>query len=111
MVTFATIRVSRYPCPVCGYALDRPARSFNICPSCGTEFGYHDVGRSYDELRILWLQGGAKWWSRNRPAPPDWSGLAQLLSARYITLNPETTPVSQVRVRLPGMREELVPAP
>src|ERR1700722_1795355 len=41
-------------CPVCGYAkLAEPpydktgCASFEICPSCGIEFGYHDASKSH----------------------------------------------------------------
>src|SRR6266446_4815425 len=45
-------------CPVCGYEMDDPPRDYNICPSCGTEFGLHDVNASISELRAAWLQTG-----------------------------------------------------
>jgi len=77
----------------------QPAADFRICPSCGTEFGYHDAGRGYDELRSLWLQGGAVWWSRNRPEPPFWNGIAQLLSAGYIAVFSEAASLSQSRIQ------------
>jgi len=36
-------------CPVCGFYLDQAAwvaelASFQICPCCGTQFGYDDHG-------------------------------------------------------------------
>jgi hypothetical protein len=76
------------PCPVCGFGgLHQPARnekgggSFEICPSCGTEFGYHDTTRSDEELRHAWVQAGARWHSRSRPPPPDWDPYRQLRQA------------------------------
>lgn len=41
-----------YRCPVCAYdALTTAPVDLSICPSCGTQFGYDDVGRSHKELR------------------------------------------------------------
>jgi hypothetical protein len=78
-------------CPVCGYAnLDEPAwvdghPSEDICPSCGTQFGYDDA-RGHDaagrhvvhlELRANWVAGGCRWWS-SQPPPTDWNPQRQL---------------------------------
>lgn len=62
----------RHTCPVCFYdELDEPPdNNFDICPSCGTEFGYDDFNASHDELRKRWIAGGCKWWSQS-DAPPD----------------------------------------
>ena len=65
-------------CPVCGYHLNRPPEDFTICPSCGTEFGYDDSGRTYAQLRAIWLRGGAKWWSKSTSAPEGWDPYLQL---------------------------------
>ena len=41
-----------YTCPVCAYAaLIYPPEDFTICPSCGTDFGYHDSNKTNAELR------------------------------------------------------------
>lgn len=61
------------PCPVCGYPLDFPAADHNIFPSCGTEFGYSDLGRSHRELRANWLKAGAPWFDTSIGPPPDWN--------------------------------------
>lgn len=69
-----------YPkCPVCGFD---PAtlgegvfEAWDICPCCGTEFGYHDANRPHMELRRLWMDRGGKWWSAFHSPPPagwDW---------------------------------------
>ncbi|HEY8544598.1 MAG TPA: hypothetical protein VIL36_06110, partial [Acidimicrobiales bacterium] len=76
--------------PVCGYpGLDEPAwvddaPSYEICPCCGTEFGYQDVGHEAEaraarhrELRQEWIELGCPWWS-NREPPPGWDPKAQL---------------------------------
>jgi hypothetical protein len=67
-------------CPVCAFdGLTKPPVDFTICPSCGTEFGYDDVGRSFDELRQDWIWSGAVWFSNAQQPPPGWSGYQQLL--------------------------------
>jgi hypothetical protein len=85
-----------YVCPVCGYnGLRRPPKDYLICPSCGTEFDYHDSGAGYAELRSGWLASGAKWHSRVIPPPPDWDAEEQLLRAgltcKSEALDPQTT--------------------
>ncbi len=84
-----------YVCPVCGYPeLDEPAvdaygcASFDICSCCGTQFGYHDATRPHAQLRAEWLQAGARWRSRARQPPPDWSASRQLAAAGLCS--PET---------------------
>jgi hypothetical protein len=68
-----------YQCPVCAYAgLDEPPVDFTICPSCGTEFGYHDFIRGHDELRSRWIATGPAWHSSVIPAPFQWDGIEQL---------------------------------
>jgi len=66
-------------CPVCGYALPYPPADFHICPSCGTEFGYDDSGRTYEELRNRWLMSGPSWWSPVDPQPADWNPQHQMI--------------------------------
>ena len=34
---------------------DEPPADFNTWPCCGTEFNYHDAGRTFAELRRRWL--------------------------------------------------------
>lgn len=72
-------------CPVCGYN-DASAPPYadgqddwyqEICPSCGTQFGYDDCTSTHQELRQRWLDGGARWWSPG-PQPPDFKGVEQL---------------------------------
>ena len=46
-------------CPACGYLMRFPPQDFHICPSCGTEFDYDNVGRSFAELRQAWISSGA----------------------------------------------------
>jgi hypothetical protein len=57
--------------------------SFEVCPSCGTEFGYDDVKRSHAELRNAWLAAGAPWRSRATKPPLGWTPLEQLRAAGF----------------------------
>ncbi len=74
--------MTTYMCPVCGYPdLDEPPASWEICPSCGTEFDYHDSRVSHAVLRQRWLEKGAPWHSRYVPAPPNWNAYEQIFLA------------------------------
>lgn len=84
------ISKTRFNCPVCGYdKLDEPAydqhgcASFEICPSCGTEFGYDDSSKEHDRLREEWKRQGMKWWSDSARPPADWDPGAQLRKAGF----------------------------
>ena len=98
-----------YTCPVCGYnELELPPADFTICPSCGTEFGYHDATASLEELRQRWIGRGAPWISQVTPRPLNWSPWEQLLRV----INPERTTdaqASEVKVVLTS-RNQLVTA-
>jgi hypothetical protein len=82
-----------YICPVCGYdaLFDPPwqddSPSDDICPSCGIQFGYHDVAggnpegrkRIYTEWRQRWIDQGMPWHSINaQPVPSGWDPVRQL---------------------------------
>jgi hypothetical protein len=74
-----------FTCPVCGYddpKLPQIGAEWRdeICPSCGTQFGYDDASTSHEDLRQRWLNAGARWSSRN-PAPANFNGLDQLRKA------------------------------
>jgi hypothetical protein len=71
----------KYLCPICGYHMEDPPADYNICACCGTEFGYHTLGRRNDELRQEWLRNGAEWWSPVDPAPAGWNPYRQLIQA------------------------------
>jgi len=68
-------------CPVCGYPdlLEPPTMSFEICPSCGTEFGYKDFRTSHETLRAVWLRSGPRWYADWLPQPAHWQPRKQLL--------------------------------
>jgi hypothetical protein len=69
----------RYYCPVCAYTdLSSPPRDHTICPCCGTEFGYDDHRKNWDELRQEWMQSGAKWFSDATQKPDHWAPYQQL---------------------------------
>lgn len=71
-----------HTCPVCGYdQLPAPPADYEICPSCGTEFGYTDFARSHDELRQQWLATGAPWFATWMTAPPHWDAYRQMVRA------------------------------
>jgi hypothetical protein len=73
-----------YQCPVCYFReLKEPAIDFAICPCCGTEFGYSDAGRTFEELRRGWIWSGKKWHSRVFLPPNGWNADKQLLTAGY----------------------------
>lgn len=74
-------------CPVCGYPkLSEPPRSssgggsYEICPSCGFQFGVDDDdrGKTYEEARKAWLDAGTPWSSKGIPAPKGWNAQRQL---------------------------------
>lgn len=69
----------KYYCPVCLYPnLPFAPKDHNICPCCGTEFGYDDVSRKWEDLREQWISSGAKWFSDSTPMPPGWDAYTQL---------------------------------
>jgi hypothetical protein len=84
-----------HTCPVCGYpALAEPPRSrsgggsYEICPSCGFEFGVTDDDRgfSYAEWRQRWVESGMPWSSEGiEPHPTDWDPGAQLHAAPVLS--------------------------
>jgi hypothetical protein len=77
----------KYMCPVCGYAeLDDPPReptgggSYEICPSCGFQFGVSDSDRgyTYSTWRSDWISRGMPWSSVGIVRPQMWNPQAQL---------------------------------
>jgi len=95
-----------FDCPVCGYRkLRRPPLNYLICPSCGTEFGYHDFAETperrnerWESLRARWIAREMPWHSRVTQPPPDWDAAAQLIHAGFgysIGLPVELAPTSE----------------
>jgi A2L zinc ribbon protein len=68
-------------CPVCGYEMEAPPKDYRICPSCGTEFGVHDVNATVAELREAWMKSGPRWWSKVDPLPANWDPITQMKNA------------------------------
>jgi hypothetical protein len=90
-----------HTCPVCGYPeLEEPPRSpsgggsYEICPSCGFQFGVDDddKGITYDEWRVRWKEKGQAWSSRGNVAPRGWNANSQLA-----TLGKPSPPPKQAR--------------
>jgi hypothetical protein len=77
-----------YVCPVCFFTrLPYPPASYHICPCCGTEFGNDDAEYSHQQLREMWVAGGANWFF-GRPAP-GWNPWLQLIQAKQTELLPD----------------------
>lgn len=70
--------MATYICPVCGYGMEDEPANYNICPSCGTEFGLHDQNATIEELRATWIKTGLKWWSKTDSQPEGWDPYIQL---------------------------------
>lgn len=78
-----------FECPACGYPdLDEAPRSprsgggsYEICPSCGFQFGVTDDDRgiSYERWRARWIERGMPWRGRGGQGPPaGWDPKEQL---------------------------------
>ncbi len=75
-----------HTCPVCGYSkLQEAPRSksgggsYEICPSCGFQFGVSDddEGFTYQSWRAQWEKEGMKWSSTTK-RPKGWDPKKQL---------------------------------
>ncbi len=80
------------PYPICGYGeFDEPpwssdgSPSYDICPSCGVEFGYQDFAQDeverrgrWRDLRQKWIGSGMRWSSSVERRPPSWDPVKQL---------------------------------
>ena len=78
-----------HTCLCCGFpALQEPPRSnsggasYEICPSCGFQFGVSDddAGFTYASWRALWKTGGLRWSSKGTAPPRGWNPESQLAS-------------------------------
>jgi hypothetical protein len=90
-----------YTCPVCGWPLNEEAWSYHaasdswnpswdICPCCGTEFGYQDfvpggdqieLRKEHKRLRRQWIAEGYPWHSSLVTSSSDWDPVVQLQNA------------------------------
>ena len=82
----------RYLCPVCGYPdlsetpWTNESPSDEVCPSCGTHFGYDDVAAGdaaerqqfYRRRRSEWRMAGCQWFSVSTHPPSGWNAERQL---------------------------------
>ncbi len=76
----------KYMCPVCGYPdLDEKPANHEICPSCGTQFGYDDYLRSHTALRQQWLDNDAKWFLVG-VEPFGWNPYRQMRNAGFFEI-------------------------
>ena len=71
-------------CPVCGYEMEAPPKDYRTCPSCGTEFGVHDVNATIAELRDAWIKTGPRWWSGTDAKPEGWDPISQMEKAGIV---------------------------
>jgi hypothetical protein len=72
----------RYRCPVCFFdKLPYPPADYHICPCCGTEFGNDDADYSHEQLREMWIAGGANWFFGR--SPEHWNPWLQLIQAGH----------------------------
>lgn len=73
-------------CRVCGYEPGEPpwgddgeTPTYEICPSCGAEYGYHDATPTgVVRYRAKWLESGGHW--ADRTVPGDGLDTAERLS-------------------------------
>jgi hypothetical protein len=66
-----------FSCPVCYFnQMPDPPQDYNICPCCGTEFGYDDEFKTFAQLRADWINAGMQWFFRQPPL--FWSPVLQL---------------------------------
>ena len=80
-----------YTCPVCGYDhLEDPAANDEICPSCGTQFGYHDHRKTHTELRNIWLTNPI-WHSTIDEQPLNWNPYTQLANLKTKQVKTKST--------------------
>ena len=93
-------------CPVCGFPkLKDPARSasgggsYEICPSCGFQFGVDDddKGISHEEARAKWISDGHPWRSKGQKQPAKWNPEKQLASLNQKPEKPKSVKKGSIR--------------
>jgi hypothetical protein len=110
----------RHLCPVCGFrGLTEAPRSrssggsYEICPSCGFEFGVSDddLGHTYENWRKAWLAKGMKWYSRGQKQPAEWNPSQQVAAIGLLkskgrdstrAMPPNTGPVAAIGSATPA---------
>ena len=77
----------KHVCPACHWPHLREApraksggASYEICPSCGFQFGVSDddAGHTPAAWRADWIVRGMPWSSTAQPAPAGWDAVKQL---------------------------------
>jgi hypothetical protein len=105
----------RYTCPVCFFTkLPYPPNDYHICPCCGTEFGNDDANFSYEQLREMWIAGGANWFFGR--APEGWNPWLQLIRANYnpyyvrpgLTVNLKTNAIAELSMSNIGQQQPVI---
>src|SRR5229473_8396907 len=86
-------------CPICGFRLNRPPIDCDICPCCGTQFGYSDSGRSHTELRDVWINSGTSWHSQVYRQPRGWNPWLQLLASGHAEVVPDFVMNQRIQVQ------------
>lgn len=75
-------------CPVCGfYEVGFLPKDYNICASCGTEFGASDSAFSHAELHQYWVDEGCPWFDPGTPKPEGWDRYCENLKAPRVLIN------------------------
>lgn len=91
----AWLQETGYPpqhfCPACGLPLDFAPwdwdlASFEICPSCGIQFGYTDAAGGawkkrqevYSSWRAKWVKEGMPWRGAGQAPPKNWNPAEQV---------------------------------
>jgi hypothetical protein len=69
--------------------LPYPPRAYHICPCCSTEFGNDDADHTVEQLREMWIAGGANWFFGR--APEHWNPWIQLIRAGLAAWVPQFT--------------------
>lgn len=86
-----------FQCHVCGYSeLPRPPQDDLVCACCGTHYGYHDYGSTYEQLRSEWIAKGAPWVSRSIRPPHGWNPVKQLADARMLLRDKSDPPSIEI---------------
>lgn len=66
-------RVCGFESPFLPWGADGKSPSWEICPCCGTEFGYEDCSvQSARKKRAEWVKNGMKWF-KERARPENWN--------------------------------------
>jgi hypothetical protein len=76
--------------------LNDPPEDFNICPSCGTEFGADTVEYTLEELQAAWIERGMEWTIAAIPQPSDYDPLEQLQRLAPSTVTATNRTVSTI---------------